>query len=193
MIKSEDINELIVKRKVHISTVGWIAAILSGLIIYFTAFDIMGIVLFNQNPDTQRLLSLSDEFRGNMKSIQNSILLTQCLLIIVALFFLFSAIGLICYKQWARKIFVTSGWVFIVLSFVGLLIYGFIFSKFTSDLLPLKFKDNWVTESGGTPAIFKTWIKIKILSYSIILVLVIRALFRICLDFRKPEYKKIFI
>ncbi len=187
----EPIDELFIKRKVHISTVGWIVAIISGLMIYFTVLSVVNYMIIIQDLDIKNSLNIFLETENSINSFWVVLLNIRILLGIIAIFFLFSSIGLIRYRHWARKVFVISSWVFISLSFLGLLFYAFAFSKFTSSFFPLHNSES--TIGSDSFSLFDLISKVQILAYSIILIVCIRALFRICLTFNRKEYKRLFI
>ncbi|MCW3789723.1 hypothetical protein [Plebeiibacterium sediminum] len=189
----EPIDELFIKRKVHISTVGWLTAIISGLIIYFITFSFVDLFLFNYSYEINELLSIAADVKLQMEETIRLAMVVECAIGLVAILFLFSAIGLIRYRKWARKIFVSTSWIFIVLSFVVLLLYAFAFSKYTSGLFPTDIKPISSIDVNDSLAIFKLISKVKLLSYAIVLILTIRGLFRVCLKFNKKEYKRLFI
>ncbi len=186
----EPIDELFIKRKVHISTVGWITAIISGLILYFLIVNVVNCLVISQSQEIKGLLRLSEETQVEINSIRNDIMLIQLIFGLIAIFYLFSSVGLIHYRKWARKIFVLSSWVFISLSFLGLFFYALAFSKFTSGLIPLNIKEMFDNSIFGVIGILA---KIKIMSYAIILIVTLRTLFRISLTFSKKEYNRLFI
>jgi len=99
-------NDLLLKRKVYISTIGWISTIFSGLLIYFSLLGIINIMIYCQNAIFKgHIISEDSSIFSNFSQIYSMIFTSYLLLIIVGILFLINSIGLIKYKDWARIFF----------------------------------------------------------------------------------------
>lgn len=184
------IDDLFIKRKVYISTVGWIAAIISGLIIYFSFFGIINIQVFKQNPVFNELpISEHPEITQNFMSVYFMAYIVYGLGILFGLFFLLSSIGLLKYKEWGRKVFIAISWLLLALSIMSIIAYtiysGQILTKIIDENIPT-FGNQEIT------GFMKTMLGLRFISSGIILVVIIRALYRVTRRLRTHDYKGLF-
>ena len=186
----ETIDDLFIKRKVYISTIGRIGAILSGLMIYFTVFGLIKIVVFNHNPIFRNYPF--EEHPDISQSFFRVFVLFSImygLTITFGSFFLISSIGLLKFKEWGRKIFIITAWIFISLIFCTIIVYiinsGMILSAIVTENTPLGVFDT-------IDELMKKVLSIRIVSYGILLVILLRTLFQIVRRLRMEAYKRLF-
>lgn len=186
----ENFDELVFKRKVYISTIGWVSIIFSGLIIYFSFLGIINILLMLQSPILQNF-SGSDGF--NISKFFGKtylvIFIGYSLSVIVGLLFFISSVGLIKAKNWGRKSFRGISLILIVLSVILIILFivnsGGILSRLTG-------KKIFDTGFNGMTAFMKKMIAVKITAYGILLVILIRTLFQIVRRLSMAPYKSLF-
>ncbi|GEM_PF-5238003 len=184
------IDDLFIKRKVYISTVGWIAAIISGLIIYFSIFGIINILVFKQNPVFNELpISEHPEVAQNFMYVYFMVYIVYGLGILFGLFFLLSSIGLLKYREWGRKVFIVVSWLLIILSVLSITVYTIYSGQILTEIL----NDNIPTFGNQKMTGFmKTMLGLRFVSGGIILVVIIRALYQVTRRLRVHDYKGLF-
>lgn len=182
--------ELYIKRKTYVSTIGWVGAILSGILIYFSLFGILNIILFNSNP-LIRSLSGSGSQEVTRDFFTFSFLIGMFYLFIISFGFIFLRcfIGLLKFREWARALYVKMSWVLIALSVTACIIYIFK----SGDLLPRLIQNELGMSPEGRMSVFlKTLFGVQIVSFGILLIFLSRTLLKVSNSLRRVEYKKLF-
>ena len=193
----DTIDDLFIKRKVYISTVGWVSAIFSGLIIYFSVFGIINVLVFSKNS------LLSGPIMSENPDIAQAFFKTYVLmfifygfLIVFGTFFLISSIGLIKYRDWGRNIFVVASWVLIVLTVSSIITYIFFSGRILFQIINSNFPssqpDGFNSLMKPMDSLMQTIISLKIVGSGILLVVAVRALFRVNRRFITDDYKRLF-
>lgn len=184
------------KKKIFISTVGWVSAIFAGLLIYFSLTNLLNLYIFKQSL----LFELQTDEHGfsleKILSIAYSIFFASHSIIVVFGFvFLISSIGLIKYKNWGRRLYIISSWVLIVICITIIISYianasNILEANFSFESPKSRFHHFPILESIDNIA--RLSLGIKIASYGILVIILLRTLFRIILRFNKKEYKQVF-
>jgi len=184
------IDDLFIKRKVYISTVGWISAILSGLMIYFSIWGIIDVIIFNQNPMFKELpINGQPEIAQHFFKTYVMMSMIYGLSIIFGIFFLISSIGLIKYKDWGRIIFIIVSWILIIISLAAIVFYIIFSRKLLSGMISGTIP---MTGFDEMTDFLKTMLRVRFVSYGILLIVILRALFRNILRFKQKDYKRLF-
>ena len=179
-------NDLLLNKKVFVSTVGWIGVMASSLLIYFLGLQVIKLFVLTGSD-------LYKEFFGDETSeVYQDFFDIYIIMIIVfiaiigfSIFFLTSSIGLLKYKNWGRLSFISISFGFIIISISTILMYLF----YQSDALRIMAGQAFNSEMDGV--IWKIF-AIQIASYGILLVVINRMLFRIIRRFRSDDYRILF-
>ena len=183
------IDDLFIKRKAYVATIGNIGAIISGVLIYFSIWTAIEMVLFASNPVIKNFNPEDNlDVAQNMANAQAMLYASLALTIIVSAGILISSLGLLKYKNWARKVFLLLCWFFILLGLALILFFIASSSQMLNQIEPVAS----VPEFESITKYMAFMLRVKYASYAIFLVVVIFALFRISMRFRREEYKRLF-
>lgn len=183
------IDDLFIKRKAFIATIGSLGAIISGMLIYFSVWGVIEMVLFTNNPVLKNFNPEDNlEVAHSMANVQVMLYASLAITILVSTGILISSIGLLRYKNWARKVFLVVCWLLIL---VGLALILFFIVSSTQML-------NQIEPVASTPEFdsmtkyMNFMLRVKYASYAVFLAMVLVALFRITRRFRQEEYRRLF-
>jgi hypothetical protein len=182
----ENNEELLIKRKIYIGTVGRLSAILAGLILYFSLWNFIQMITINQ---LEILKTIPDLDKGNSDIFSKIYSITFSAFGLISLFgliFLISSIGLIKYKKWGLKIYVAISWLLIILIFTGIIIYLINYEAFLGAFTtggPI---------NSGMDNYMRSMMAMNIAIYGILLIVILRSLFKIICKLRTVEYKELF-
>jgi len=185
----EVIDDLFIKRKVFVATVGWVGAIIAGLLIYFSLMGLINVLVFQSHPFFDTLPAQAPGVASGFYRTVTVICGAYAIGIAFGLFFLIAAVGLLKFKEFGRKVFVITSWLFIVVGILGVGLYVVYSGTILNQLIESGFPNSMIE---GLSGFVKIFLAVKITSYGILLVVLLRALFRIALRLRKEEYKSHF-
>lgn len=187
--RMEVIDDLFIKRKVFVATVGWVGAIIAGLLIYFSLMGLINVLVFQSHPFFDTLPAQAPGVASGFYRTVTVICGAYAIGIAFGLFFLIAAVGLLKFKEFGRKVFVITSWLFIVVGILGVGLYVVYSGTILNQLIESGFPNSMIE---GLSGFVKIFLAVKITSYGILLVVLLRALFRIALRLRKEEYKSHF-
>ena len=160
--------DLHIKRRTYVSTIGWVSSIISGLLIYFSLFGILNIVLFNSNPVIRSLSGSGfQEVKEDFFTVSFLVSISYLLAIAFGFLVLICSIGLLKYKDWARSLYIKVSWVLIGLTIVACIIYIFKSSEVLTRLIKNELGMN---PEGEMSIFFKTIFGVQIVSFGILLI-----------------------
>jgi hypothetical protein len=180
-------NDLFLKRKIFISTVGWIGGITSSLLIFFLTLQGVKILIITESAVYKDLFGDGDsELSQSFFDIYTMMFLIFGLIVVFSIFFLISSIGLLKYKNWGRLSFISISWGMILISISAILFYLF----FQRDVL--SFFSNTTLSMDAMTKVMRVILAIQMASYGILLIVINRMLFRIIRRFRSNDYRTLF-
>jgi hypothetical protein len=184
-------DDLLLKRKVFISTVGWIGGITSSLLIFFLTLQGVKILVITESAVYKDFFGDGDsELSQSFFDIYTMMFLIFGLIVVFSIFFLISSIGLLKYKNWGRLSFISISWGMIIISISAILFY----LLFQNDVLSV-FSNTTPTIEGFDDSMTKVMrviLAIQMASYGILLIVINRMLFKIIRRFRSNDYRTLF-
>lgn len=185
-------DDLILKRKVFISTVGWLGIITSSLLIYFLSLQVIRILILTESTIFKGFFGDDNSaFSQDFSDIYSMMLAGFGLIIVFSIFFLVSSIGVLKFKNWGRLSFISISWLLIITSVSAILIYLFYQGNILTGMAGQDISDDgFGSEMIG---VFKVMFAMQIASYGILLVVINRMLFRVIGRFRSNDYRILFL